>query len=81
MDWRAERGTKRRRVLERGSGGVRKRPLVVEEGVGEGEVEGGEAFEDFFVAEGEAEPDAVAAGAGGEGEAADALGIELCRRG
>ena len=51
--------------------------VVVEERVGEGEVEGGEAFEEFVVLEGEAEPDAVAAGAGLEGHAADALGICL----
>lgn len=50
---------------------------IVEEGVGEGEIEGGEAFEGVVVAEGELEPDAVAAGAGEKGGAADALGIEL----
>lgn len=48
---------------------------VVEEGVGEGEVEGGEAFEGLVVAEGDAEPEAVAAGTGQEGGSTDALGV------
>jgi hypothetical protein len=50
---------------------------VVEEGVGKGEVEGGEAFEDFVVAKGEAKPNTVATWTGGERLPTDALGINF----
>jgi hypothetical protein len=72
-----EAGNEEAEGIGAGVGWGEEEAAVVEEGVGEGEVEGGEAFEDFAIAEGEAEPDAVAAGAGGEGQAADALGINF----
>jgi hypothetical protein len=49
---------------------------VVDEGVGEGDVDGGEAFEEIAGAEGHAKPQAFAAGFGEEGAASEALGVE-----
>ncbi len=49
---------------------------VGEEGIEGGNIEGAKAFEDVVVEEGEAEPEAVAAGAGGEGAAEEALGVD-----
>lgn len=49
---------------------------VVEGVVEEGDVDGGEAFELVFGAEGEAEPEAFGAGAREEGAAGEALGVD-----
>ncbi len=48
---------------------------VVDEVIGEGDVGGGEAFEQVAGAEGEAEPEAFGAGPGEEGAAGEALGV------
>lgn len=50
---------------------------VFEEVVEEGEVEGGESFQQVAADEGEAEPEAFAAGASEEGAAGEAFGIEF----
>ena len=49
---------------------------VVDEGVEQGEVGGGQAFQDVPGAEGDAEPEAFAAGARQEGAAGEALGVD-----
>ena len=49
---------------------------VVEEVVEEGDVGGGEAFEEVAAAEGHAEPEAFGAGAGEEGAAGEAFGVD-----
>ena len=69
------RGTKMRWVLERMSGGVRWRPASLMRSSSEGGVDGGEAFEQVAGAEGEAEPEAFAAGLGEKGAAGEALGV------
>ena len=64
-------------VLERVSGGVRKRPASLTRASSEGDVGGGEAFEDVAGgAEGEAEPEAFGAGTGEEGAAGEAFGVD-----
>jgi hypothetical protein len=52
---------------------------VVDQGVEEGAVGGGEAFEEVAGAEGEAEPEALAARTGEEGAAGEALGVDGVR--
>ena len=49
---------------------------VVDEVVGEGDIGGGEAFEDVACAEGEAEPETLGARTGEEGAAGEAFGVE-----
>jgi hypothetical protein len=52
---------------------------VVDQGVEEGAVGGGKAFEEVAGAEGEAEPEALATRAGEEGAAGEALGVDGVR--
>jgi hypothetical protein len=49
---------------------------VLDEVVDEGDVDGGQAFEEVAGAEGHAEPEAFGSGFGEEGAAAEALGID-----
>jgi hypothetical protein len=49
---------------------------VVDEGVEQGAIGGGEAFEEVSSAEGEAEPEAFGAGAGEEDAAGETLGVD-----
>ncbi len=63
-------------VLERVSGGVRWRPASWTRSSSEGDVGGGEAFEEVAGAEGQAEPEAFGAGAGEEGAAGEAFGVD-----
>ena len=58
-----------------GVGGGEEEAGVFDQGVEQGEVCGGDAFELVAGAEGEAEPEAFGAGAGEEGAAGEALGV------